>query len=55
MVAVTLAISAVFAIILGIVILIFPRALNIAIALWLLLYGILQLLGNVIFPGLSPF
>lgn len=44
--AFVLIISAILAIIAGILILIWPRILNIAIGLWLLIYGILQLLES---------
>ena len=45
MVAVALTISAILSIVLGIVILIWPRSLNLAVAFWLLLSGILQLIN----------
>lgn len=44
---VSLAISGVLAIIFGIIILVWPRSLNIAVGLYLLISGILQLVGNV--------
>jgi hypothetical protein len=40
--AISLTISAVVAIIAGIVILIWPKSLNLAVAFWLILYGILE-------------
>ncbi|MBS3093085.1 DUF3096 domain-containing protein [Candidatus Pacearchaeota archaeon] len=39
-------ISAILAIIAGLLILIWPRTLNLAIAIWLIVYGILQLLQD---------
>ncbi len=54
MVLITITISAVLAIIFGLIILIWPKALNLAVAIWLLIYGILQLIGGY-YPGLSPF
>lgn len=39
-----LTISAISAIIAGLVVLIWPRALNFAIGLWLLIHGVLQLI-----------
>lgn len=42
MVVITLAVSSVLAIIAGIIILIWPKALNVAVAIWLILYGVLQ-------------
>lgn len=53
MVAIILTFSAILAIIFGFIILIWPKALNLAVALWLLLSGILQLIGGY-YPGLSP-
>lgn len=53
MVALSLTISAVLAIILGIVVLVFPSLLRWAIGLYLIIFGILQLAGNYI--GFSPF
>jgi len=44
MVAVSLTISAILSIIFGIIILIWPKSLNYAIAIWLLLSGLLQIL-----------
>ena len=54
MVMITLTISAVLAIILGIIILVWPKALNLAVAVWLLIYGILQLVGGY-YLDLSPY
>ncbi|MBS3072086.1 DUF3096 domain-containing protein [Candidatus Pacearchaeota archaeon] len=42
MAVITLTLSAILAIIFGIVILIWPRALNMAVALYLILFGVLQ-------------
>ena len=53
MVAITLTLSAILAIIFGIIILIWPKALNLLVAVWLIISGILQLVGTA-FPGLSP-
>jgi len=53
MVAITITISAILAIIFGIIILVWPRALNVAVGLWLLIYGFLQILSTA-YPGLSP-
>lgn len=53
MVAISLTISAVLAIILGIVILVFPSVLRWAIGLYLIVFGILQLVGN--YALFSPF
>ncbi len=44
--AVVLTISAVLAIIFGIVILIWPKIINYAIGIWLILYGLLQAIGG---------
>lgn len=44
MAALTLTISAILSIIFGIIILIWPKSLNYAIAIWLLLSGLLQIL-----------
>jgi len=38
---------AILAIILGVIVLIFPKMLNRIIAIWLIAYGILQLLDNI--------
>lgn len=46
MVAIALTISAILAIILGILILAFPKLLRWAVGLYLLIFGILQLAGN---------
>lgn len=43
---ISLTISAILSIIFGIIILIWPKSLNYAIAIWLLLYGLLQILMN---------
>jgi uncharacterized membrane protein HdeD (DUF308 family) len=43
----TLAISAGLSIIFGIIILIWPKSLNYAIAIWLLLSGLLQILSGL--------
>lgn len=53
MVAISLTISAVLAIILGIVVLVFPKLLRWAVGLYLIVFGILQLTGS--FIGFSPF
>lgn len=45
---VTIAISAVLALIAGVIILVWPKALNLAVALWLIAYGVLSLLADVI-------
>ncbi|MDO8459962.1 MAG: DUF3096 domain-containing protein [Nanoarchaeota archaeon] len=45
MVAITLTISAILALIFGIIILIWPKALNVIVAIYLIIIGILQLLG----------
>lgn len=52
MVLVTLTISAILAIIFGMLILIFPKLLNTLIGLYLIIIGVLQLFGG--FIGLSP-
>ncbi len=41
-----LAISGILAIIMGIIILIWPRSLNIAVAIYLIVVGIIQLIGG---------
>jgi hypothetical protein len=41
-----LAISAVISILLGIVILVWPKSLNYVVAIWLLLNGLLQILDS---------
>lgn len=43
MAVIGITISAVLAIIVGIIILIWPKALNIGVALWLIISGILQM------------
>ncbi len=48
----SITISAILAIIFGILILIFPRLLNTLIGLYLIIIGVLQLFGS--FLGLSP-
>lgn len=52
MVSIVLTISAVLAIIVGILVLVWPKFLRIAIGLYLLIFGILQLLQDNL--GLSP-
>ncbi|MBS3094378.1 DUF3096 domain-containing protein [Candidatus Pacearchaeota archaeon] len=47
MVAITLTISAILAIIFGIIILVWPKSLNYIVAAWFLIYGILQLLSDL--------
>ncbi|MEK6952461.1 MAG: DUF3096 domain-containing protein [Nanoarchaeota archaeon] len=42
----TTTLSAIFAIIVGVIILIWPKSLNIAIGLWLLITGLLQLISQ---------
>ena len=42
--AVALTISALLAIIVGIIIMIWPKIINYAIGIWLILYGVLQML-----------
>lgn len=49
---ITLTISALLAIVLGILILVFPKLLRWAVGLYLLIFGILQLVGNYV--NLSP-
>jgi len=53
MVAIILTFSAILAIIFGFIILIWPKALNLAVALWLILHGVLQLIGGI-YPTFSP-
>lgn len=48
MVTITLTVTAILAIVFGILILVKPRTLNFVVAAWLLLYGILQLLSDLI-------
>jgi hypothetical protein len=45
MAALTLSLSGILAIIFGIIILVWPRALNYAVAIYLIIFGILQILG----------
>ena len=52
MVAITITLSAILAILAGIIILIWPKSLNYAIAIYLILVGILQLLSGYL--SLSP-
>ena len=54
MAVITLTLTAIFAIIFGLIILIWPKALNLAVGIWLLIYGILQLIGGF-YPDLSPY
>jgi len=49
MAVITLTLSAILAIIAGIVVLIWPKTLNIAIGLWLLISGILQLVAEYVY------
>lgn len=53
MVLVSVAISAALAIILGLLILVFPKLLRWAVGLYLLIFGILQLLAQA-YPSFSP-
>ncbi|MDP4039012.1 MAG: DUF3096 domain-containing protein [Candidatus Pacearchaeota archaeon] len=46
--AISLTISAILAIILGVMILIFPRILRWAVGLYLLIFGVIQLLSNYV-------
>lgn len=46
MVAISFTISAILAIILGIAILIFPKILRWAVGLYLIVFGVLQIVGN---------
>ncbi len=46
MALISLTISAVLAIILGLLVLIFPTLLRWAVGLYLIIFGVLQLLGN---------
>ncbi|MBI5803482.1 DUF3096 domain-containing protein [Candidatus Pacearchaeota archaeon] len=48
MVVITLVIPAILALIAGFIILIWPKSLNLAVALWLIAYGVLSLLSNII-------
>jgi len=43
---ISLTVSAILAILAGIVVLIWPKSLNIAVGLWLLISGILQLVAQ---------
>ena len=43
---VVLTISAILAIIFGVIILIWPKIINYAIGIWLILYGLLQIIGS---------
>ncbi len=52
MALISFTISAVLAIIIGLIVLIFPKFLRYAIGLYLIVFGILQLLGG--YMGLSP-
>ena len=54
MAAIIITISAILAIILGLIILVWPKALNLAVAIWLILYGTLQIIAGI-YPGLSPY
>lgn len=45
---VTILISAILALIIGIIILIWPKSLNLAIALWLIIYGVLSILSSFV-------
>jgi uncharacterized membrane protein HdeD (DUF308 family) len=55
MITITLLIMGIIAIILGLIVLIKPKVLNIAVAIWLLIWGILQLLNafGVVITGFS--
>ncbi len=53
MVAVSFTISAVLAIILGILVLVFPKLLRWAVGFYLVIFGILQLI-NQYYPQFSP-
>ncbi|MEK6926252.1 MAG: DUF3096 domain-containing protein [Nanoarchaeota archaeon] len=46
MVLISLVLSAILAILAGIVVLAWPKSLNIAVGLWLLISGILQLIAQ---------
>ncbi|MEK6800878.1 MAG: DUF3096 domain-containing protein [Nanoarchaeota archaeon] len=52
MVLLTFTLSAILSIIFGILILIWPRLLNYLVAIYLILIGLIQLLGSYV--GLSP-
>jgi len=53
MVSVVLTLSAILAIIVGLLVLVWPKFLRLAIGLYLIIFGILQLLQDNL--GLSPF
>ncbi|GEM_PF-1555351 len=53
MAIISITISAILAIILGFVVLIFPKLLRWAVGVYLIIFGIIQLLGN--FISFSPF
>ncbi|MDD5193215.1 MAG: DUF3096 domain-containing protein [Candidatus Nanoarchaeia archaeon] len=40
--------SAILAVIFGIIILIWPKSLNYAIAIWLLVYGLFEIIGSYV-------
>lgn len=44
--AIVITITALLAIIVGVIIMIWPKIINYAIGIWLILYGLLQMLGN---------
>lgn len=46
--AVVLTISAILAIFIGIIILVWPKIINYAIGIWLILYGVLQILSSYV-------
>jgi len=52
---ITLLIMGIIAIILGIVVLIRPKILNIAVAIWLLIWGIIQVLGALGIVNITGF
>lgn len=47
MAAISIFIPAILAIILGLLVLIWPKILNVAVGLWLLIYGIVQVAANL--------
>jgi len=53
MASIVLTISAVLAIIVGILVLVWPRLLRVAIGIYLIFFGVMQLLQDNL--GLSPF
>ncbi|MEK6858655.1 MAG: DUF3096 domain-containing protein [Nanoarchaeota archaeon] len=53
MVAISFVLSGLLALVLGILVLVFPRLLRWAIGLYLIVFGVLQLLGQY-FPQFSP-